>query len=297
MKPFKSDHSVAACGENFAFLPIRSSSCTMIGPYKKGSSVRPHERHEEIIRLVTRRGEVSVDQLADELEVSRETIRRDLVSLDEIGRLQKFHGGAKLRSVASSKIGGEGPFAARMAENLSAKRQIAKAAASQLSPGDSLFIDTGTTTVLFAEAIAGLSGLTVITNSIRIASIVATGGDNKVFLIGGAFSVDASETVGSLAVEQIARFRARHAFLTVGAIDGTGLLDFDEAETQIARAMIDRVETVTALADASKFNKRGIFEVTGWDRVDRLVTDANPPANIAQAMEATGTVDIITSKY
>lgn len=258
--------------------------------------VRPHERHEEIIRLVTRRGEVSVDQLAEELSVSRETIRRDLVGLDEIGRLQKFHGGAKLRSVAATEIGGEGPFAARMAENLSAKRQIAKAAASLLSPGDSLFIDTGTTTVLFAEAIAGLSGLTVITNSTRIASIVSTGGDNKVFLIGGAFSVDASETIGSLAVEQIARFRARHAFLTIGALDSTGLLDFDEAETQIARAMIERVEAVTVLADSSKFNKRGIFEVTGWDRVGRLVTNAEPPANIAEAMQAAGTVEIIATR-
>lgn len=259
--------------------------------------MRPHERHEEIIRLVTRRGEVSVDQLADELEVSRETIRRDLVGLDELGRLQKFHGGAKLRSIAATEIGGEGPFAARMAENLSAKRKIAKAAASLLSPGDSLFIDTGTTTVLFAEAIAGLSGLTVITNSIRIASLVSAGGDNKVFLIGGAFSMDASETVGSLAVEQIARFRARHAFLTVGALDGTGLLDFDEAETQIARAMIERVETVTVLADASKFNKRGIFEVTGWEHVSRLVTDAEPPENIAQAMEASGASTLITTRY
>lgn len=258
--------------------------------------MRPHERHEEIIRLVTRRGEVGVDQLAEELGVSRETIRRDLVGLDELGRLQKFHGGAKLRSVAATEIGGEGPFAARMAENLAAKRQIAKAAASLLSPGDSLFIDTGTTTVLFAEAVAGLSGLTVITNSTRIASLVSSGGDNKVFLIGGAFSMDASETVGSLAVEQIARFRARHAFLTVGALDSTGLLDFDEAETQIARAMIERVETVTVLADASKFNKRGIFEVTGWDRIQRLVTDDEPPANIAQAMEAAGAVEVIVTR-
>ncbi|AOF93439.1 DeoR/GlpR family DNA-binding transcription regulator [Sinorhizobium sp. RAC02] len=238
-----------------------------------------------------------MDQLAEELTVSRETIRRDLVGLDELGRIQKFHGGAKLRSIAATEMGGEGPFAARMAENLPAKRQIAKAAASLLSPGDSLFIDTGTTTVLFAEAIAGLSGLTVITNSIRIASLVSAGGENKVFLIGGAFSMDASETVGSLAVEQIGRFRARHAFLTVGAIDGTGLLDFDEAETQIARAMIERVETVTVLADASKFNKRGIFEVTGWDQIGRLVTDTEPPPNITQAIEAAGASSIITTRY
>ncbi|MBD9375192.1 DeoR/GlpR transcriptional regulator [Rhizobium sp. ARZ01] len=259
--------------------------------------MRPHERHEEIIHLVARRGEVSVEQLADELKVSRETIRRDLVALGDQGRLQKFHGGAKLRSAAAAEAAGEGPFATRMAENLAAKRQIAHAAASLLSPGDSLFIDTGTTTLLFSEAIASLSGLTVITNSTRIAATITAGGENKVFLIGGAFSPDASETIGALAVEQISRFRARHAFLTVGAIDNTGLLDFDEAETQIARAMIERVETVTVLADASKFNKRGIFEVSGWDRVSRLVSNTPPPANIGQAIEAAaGNIDIIITR-
>jgi DeoR family glycerol-3-phosphate regulon repressor len=257
--------------------------------------LRPQERHEEIIRLVARRGEVRVDDLAEELDVSRETIRRDLVALDDGGRVQKFHGGAKLRSVFAIESGGEGPYATRMAENLAAKRQIAKAAASLLSPGDSLFIDTGTTTLLFAEAIARLSGLTVITNSIRIASTLSTGTDNKVFLIGGAFSHDASETVGAMAVEQIARFRARHAFLTIGAMDRSGILDFDEAETQIARAMIERVESVTVLADASKFNKRGILEVAGWDRIERLVTNAPPPAKVSEAMQAAGHVEVLTA--
>lgn len=258
--------------------------------------MRPHERHQEILRLVGRHGEVAVDRLAEELAVSRETIRRDLVALAEQGRLQKFHGGAKLRPVSPTDTGGEGPFARRMAENLTAKRRIARAAASLLAPGDSLFVDTGTTTILFAEAIAGLSDLTVITNSIRIASLVANGGSKKVFLVGGAFSRDASETVGSMAVEQIARFRARHAFLTVGAIDGTGIFDFDEAETEVARAMIGRVDSVTVLADASKFERRGLFEVAGWDKIDRLVTEAPPPVSVAGAMNAAGTIEIVVTR-
>lgn len=257
--------------------------------------MRPQERRQAIVRLVARHGEIGVDRLATELVVSRETIRRDLVALDELGRVQKFHGGAKLRLVAPAETGGEGPFARRMVENLAAKRRIARAAASLLAPGDSLFIDTGTTTILFAEAIAGLSDLTVITNSIRIASLVADGGDNKVYLLGGAFSRDASETVGAMAVEQIARFRARHAFLTVGAVDSIGILDFDEAETEIARAMIGCVERVTVLADASKFERRGLFRVAGWNRIDRLVSDAAPPAPLASAIDAAGKAELIVA--
>lgn len=249
--------------------------------------MRPYERHEEIVRLVMSQGEVTVDELAAQLHMSKETLRRDLVTLDSIGRVHKFHGGARMPMLTTETIA-EGPFAARMADNLAAKRDIARAAAALLHPGDSLFIDTGTTTLLFAEAISTLSGLTIITNSSRIATTVSNSAENKVFLIGGSFSPDASETVGALAVEQIGRFRARYAFLTVGAIDQTGLLDFDEKETEIAKAMIERVENVTILADTSKFNKRGIFEVAGWNKVHRIVTNGKPPENIMQAMQTAG---------
>ena len=234
-------------------------------------------------------GEVSVDELADKLGMSKETVRRDLVSLDAAGRDHKFHGGARTPPNVAAEPLGEGPFAARLAENRTGKRTIAQIAASLLVPGDSLFLDTGTTTLMFAEAIVHLPRLTVITNSSRIASVVAAGAEHKVFLIGGAYSVDASETVGALAVEQIQQFRARYAFLTVGAVDRSGVLDFDERETQIARAMIERAESINDLADSSKFSKRGIFEVAPWARIDRLVSDRLPPKNIADAAQAAGT--------
>lgn len=257
--------------------------------------MRPHDRHEEIVKLVNALGEVSVDELADKLGMSKETVRRDLVNLDATGRIHKFHGGARTTPNGVSEPLGEGPFASRMLENRDQKRLIARAAANVLVPGDSLFLDTGTTTLLFAEAIANLSRLTVITNSSRIAAIVAAGHDHKVFLIGGAYSHDASETVGTLAVEQIQRFRARYAFLTVGAIAPSGLLDFDERETQIAQAIIERVETVNVLADSSKFSKRGIFEVAPWSKVGRLISDCPPPKPIADAMAGAGTQTLVAT--
>jgi DeoR family glycerol-3-phosphate regulon repressor len=251
--------------------------------------VRPHERHEEIVKLVNALGEVSVNALADKLGMSKETVRRDLADLGASGRIQKFHGGARCPPNGSVELLGEGPFAARLSENRAGKRAIARAAAGLLVPGDSLFLDTGTTTLLFAEVIVNLPRLTVITNSSHIASIVAGGADHKVFLIGGAYSLDASETVGTLAVEQIQRLRARYAFLTVGALSQWGMLDFDERETQVAKAMIERVETVNVLADSSKFLKRGIFEVAPWSSVDRLISDRAPPPPIADAMQGAGT--------
>jgi DeoR family glycerol-3-phosphate regulon repressor len=259
---------------------------------KEGAPLRPSERQDEIVRLVQRSGEVTVDDLAERFNVSRETLRRDLSYLDMLGRLRKFHGGARIRSESASELQAEGPFALRMADNATSKRKIAYAAASLLAPGDAVFIDTGTTTLLLAEALVDLPSLVVITNSHRIAATVAANPDHKIFLIGGAYGADAGQSLGHLAVEQIRRFRARHAFITVGALDESAVMDFDAQETEIAQTMIERADMVTVLADASKFGKRGIFDVAPWSAVDRLVTDISPPIPLEAAIRAEG-VEII----
>jgi DeoR family transcriptional regulator, glycerol-3-phosphate regulon repressor len=204
--------------------------------------VRPADRHEKIVRLVHKAGEIGVDELAQTLSASRETIRRDLSNLDAMGRLKKFHGGARVRSTPSVEPAVEGPFALRMAENLTAKRRIAYAAARLLAPGDSVFIDTGTTTLILAEALVDLPALVVITNSWKIAATVSANADHKVFLLGGAYGADAGETLGQFAVEQVRKFRARHAFLTVGAVDQHSVMDFDAQVTEVAQTMIERAE-------------------------------------------------------
>lgn len=255
--------------------------------------MRPADRHEKIVRLVHKAGEIGVDALAETLGASRETIRRDLANLDAMGRLKKFHGGARVRSNPSVEPSVEGPFALRMAENLTAKRRIAYAAARLLAPGDSVFIDTGTTTLILAEALVDLPALVVITNSWKIAATVSANADHKVFLIGGAYGADAGETLGQFAVEQVRKFRARHAFLTVGAVDEHSVMDFDAPVTEVAQTMIERAEAVTVLADGSKFGKRGIFEVAAWPAIDRLVTEQDPPATIYEALTAAGTAVVI----
>lgn len=198
-----------------------------------------------------------------------------------------------MRSSASAEPPAEGPFALRMGENTPAKRRIAYKASTLLSPGDSLFIDTGTTTLMLAEALVQLPSLVVVTNSWRIAATMVANPDHKVFLVGGAYGSDAGETLGQFALEQIGKFRARHAFLTVGAVDQWSAMDFDAQETEIAQAMIKRVDTVTVLADSSKFGKRGIFEVARWETIGRLVSDQRPPPAIESAIQSAGT-EIVT---
>jgi DeoR family glycerol-3-phosphate regulon repressor len=255
-----------------------------------GTVMTPEERRQEITRLAQAEGRVLVEELVGRLKASRETIRRDLTVLADRGILLKYHGGAR-----TPRPDVEGPFQARMAANMPAKRAIAAAAARLFEPGDTLFVDTGTTTLCLAEALGRLSGLTVVTNAPRLAAAIAgSGGANQVFLIGGAFKTDAAETVGPLAIEQIRRFRPRHAVLTIGALDVEGgVMDYDIDEAEVAAAMIAQAEVLTVVADASKLGRRALFPVCPLATLDRLVTDTPPPPALAAALAEAGVTVIL----
>ncbi|MCB9947591.1 MAG: DeoR/GlpR transcriptional regulator [Rhodospirillaceae bacterium] len=240
----------------------------------------PEERHARILSMVRQRGRVTVDELSAFLDASKETIRRDLGRLDGRGLIRKFHGGAAMPEMA-----GEGSFQARMCDHVSEKRAAARLAAGLFQPGDSLFVDTGSTTVIFAEEVARTGELTVITNSAQIAATIARGHPgNQAILLGGTLRAEGQETVGHLALEQIARFRPRHAVLTVGAVHESGAMDYDLDEAEIARAMIRHAETVTVVADASKLGRTALFRICEVGAIGRLVCDREPGPDLARAL-------------
>lgn len=250
---------------------------------------RPHERRDRILQILRDGERHSVEHLADKLAASRETIRRDLTELAAEGIVRKFHGGAALPEPR-----GENRFQARMSEQLREKRAVARRAAELFGPGDTLFIDTGTTTVLFAEELARRGGITVITNSVTIAQTVTQGeSENRVFVIGGEYAAEAAENLGSLAVEQVGRFQALHAVITVGAIDEVGVMDFSLGEAEVARAMIAQARRITVIADSSKLNRMALFRVCALEEIDRLVTDRPPAGMLAAALAAAG-VEVVT---
>ena len=253
--------------------------------------MRPEARRDRIVDLLREGAPVSVEFLAATLAASRETVRRDLAELARRGLIRKFHGGAALPEPA-----GEGAFQTRMAEHPREKRAIARRAAALFGPGDTLFVDTGTTSVIFAEELARGAGLTVVTNCLTIAQLIGRSGNgNRAFLVGGEYRDEAAQTLGALAVEQIARFHAAHAVLTVGAIDPAGVMDFDLGETEVARAMIARAQTITVIADSSKLGRRGLFEVCPLARVDRLVVDRPAEGELAAALQMAA-VDVIVAE-
>lgn len=252
-------------------------------------------RHEDIIALLAASGELSVEDLAERLAVSRETVRRDLARLEAGGHLRRYHGGARSLA-AGAEPETEWPFAQRMAQNAAGKKRIALAARALFGAEDSLFIDTGSTTIAFAEALAACPSLVAITNAPRIAATLAANHSHKVFLLGGAYGADAGESLGPLALEQIGKFRARHAVLTIGAVDAHCVMDFDLQEAEVAKAMIERADRVTVLADHSKFDRRAVFEVAPLARIHRLVTDLSPAEPMRRALAEAGVELIVADR-
>ncbi len=243
--------------------------------------MRPRDRQLRITDLVRTQGKVSVDELVQRFSSSAETIRRDLTLLSANGKIKKIHGGA-----VALRDFGEGAFAQRMLQNAEAKRLIADKARHLVSPGDSLFIDTGSTTLVMAEALATIDELTVVTNSTAIARVISSANEStQIYLLGGAYNKDNRQTCGAMALNQLNGFHGSLAIVTVGAVSAeAGLMDYSFDEAAIASAMIARSDRVIVLVDASKFDRVAPFVVASFEQIDALVSDRAPQGALAERL-------------
>lgn len=246
--------------------------------------MKPKQRQTRILDVVARDGEATVDRLAIVFDVSAETIRRDLAQLAETGALQKVHGGARRLRLQS-----EGSFQERMAEHAAAKGRIAEKVARIIEPGDTMFIDTGSTTLIVAEVLVRIPRLTVVTNSLRVAQVMAKAEEARVFVLGGQLAPDNAETLGSMVVEAIGRFQADHAIISPAALDiGVGAMNADFGESEVSRAMCGNARNVVILAHAAKLGRKAAYRIAPLDQIDMLVTDQAPGDAFAAALVAAG---------
>jgi DeoR/GlpR family transcriptional regulator of sugar metabolism len=243
--------------------------------------MKPKERRSGIFDIIRQEGRISVERLVAEFNSSAETIRRDLNKLSKTGKIQKIHGGAIL---PGSSV--EGPYQQRMGENVKAKRLVAQKACTLISPGDTLFIDTGSSTLSFAEEVVTVNDLTVITNSAEIARVISSSANGaRVYLLGGEYKADTFETAGPIAIAQLNHFQANHAILATGAIDIMGgFMNYDFDEAAIARAMLERAENIIVLADSSKFGRKAPYAIGRLDQFDQLVCEREPRGVLRDAL-------------
>jgi DeoR family transcriptional regulator, glycerol-3-phosphate regulon repressor len=253
-------------------------------------SHKTSKRQLAILAQIRAQGTATVSELASGLNVSEETIRRDAKLLESKGEVLKLHG-----ALALPHLAGEAPFDRRLRENSDAKRAIAKRAVQFVEDGDSIMIDTGTTTSIFAQELRVKRNLTIVTNSSDIAKTLATVNGNIVYMAGGALKGDNGAAFGPPAVEFFSRFRVKHAFISIGALDAKdGPMDADLSEAEIAHMALSRADHRIILSDSSKFGKTALVKVCEFSEINHLITNAPPDFALSQALDHAGvTVTVI----
>ena len=246
-----------------------------------GPAPLPAERRRRILDLLRERGTVRASELVGELGVSEVTVRRDLESLARRGLLERSHGGASLPGGASPVIS--------IPEHAASKRAIGRAAAALVQAGETLFLNGGSTTLEVFRHLAVPA--TVVSNNV-LTALEPVVRDVELILLGGHVRPDPAErtVVGPFATETLRRTFANRAVLGVGGVSAdVGLTTPVAAEAEIARLMIEQTRgRVVVVADASKLGAVSDFAVAGLDRVDVLITDADPPVEEREALERVG---------
>lgn len=254
---------------------------------KPGMLKRPLqvERHTAIINLLRVQNVVKIEDLVQALGVSENTVRRDLGALEQEGLLKRTQGGALLPTGTSFYT----PFAERQQRCTAQKRQIAREAARLVTPGSTIILDAGTTTIELAREVTIIPDLTVLTTSIEAASFLLAFPQISVLLSGGILSPISRSLVGLPAERFFESINADILFLSARGISlEKGITNQNIQETAIKHCMIQAAREVVLLADSSKFGKVTLSSVCQLEEVDIIITDAGAPAAMVEQLRERG---------
>ena len=245
-------------------------------------------RRKKILEILRRDGQVRVSLLSEQLGATPVTIRSDLDALERDGYLERTQGGA----IQTMKNYYNMDFQRRTQENMDRKKAIAAMAADMVHDGDTLFINSGTTTYFTAVELKKHKNLNVVTNSISVAVELGDVPTFRIILLGGEINAQYSFTYGEDAKEQLSRFKAGWAILSIdGVCPGTGLTTYHAEECAIDRIMQERAERTLIVADSTKLGYESFSRISGLDGVACWITDAQADRALTAQIAAEG-VDV-----
>jgi DeoR family glycerol-3-phosphate regulon repressor len=238
-------------------------------------SVAANPRQMKLLQVVRSRGMATVEELAGQLEVTLQTVRRDVQRLAEAGLLTRFHGGVRAPGSTTENLAHQ----QRQSLHAAGKAAIARRIAQEIPNDCSVMLNIGTTTEAVARALARHQGLRVITNNLNVAAILSGNAQCEVIVASGVVRSRDRGIVGESTVAFIRQFKVDVAVIGISGIEADGSLrDFDYSEVKVAQTIIGHAREVWLAADHSKFNRAAMVEVARLDQIDRLFTDAPPPA-------------------
>lgn len=247
-------------------------------------SYNKRKRREKIMALVLERGAISVGALAEMLDVSMQTIRRDIDELCESESLRRVHGRVELAEDALNT-----PFDERTGTNFAAKQAIGEAAAKLIPDGASIFISIGSTPLAVARALRGRKGLTVITNNLSAAMALSEQVTNRIIIPGGELRLPDRDMLGDDVVGFFGRYRAEFGiFGTAGVASDGRLLEFHSAEVRASERIRLNSQMSILVIDQSKFGRLAPALGPNITDIDRVVLDRWPAAEFADVVETLG---------
>ena len=245
-------------------------------------------RQQRIIAMISRGDIIAVGDLALQFGVSPETIRRDIRALEEAGGLRRVHGGAA--PAGSVDLTARRPVVERLGVEREAKTLAARAALPLFEDGMNVFLGGSSTMLLLAEALAQQGpALSVTTNMIDIATMLAANGRCKVTLLGGVVNAATRTLTGANTLEALDRQVFDLAVCGASAIDPVhGVLGPSEWHAAIGAALAKRSRRLAFVADSGKFGRGDAYVVQPLGRIDTLATDRRPPPEIDEEIAAAG---------
>jgi DeoR family transcriptional regulator, glycerol-3-phosphate regulon repressor len=242
-------------------------------------------RQLKLLAAVRHQGSVSVEHLAEKLDVTLQTVRRDIQRLAQTGELVRFHGGARIPGSTTENLA----YPQREGLHAQEKERIAKAVAEHVPNDCSLILNIGTTTEAIAKALCEHRGLRVITNNLNVANILSYATGVEVIVTGGVVRSRDRGIVGEAAVDFIRQFKVDIAIIGISSIEAGGTLrDYDYREVRVTQTILAHAREVWLAADHSKFNRPAMIEVGTLAQIDRLFTDTVPSDEFATLLEDAG---------
>ncbi|MBQ6702366.1 MAG: DeoR/GlpR transcriptional regulator [Clostridia bacterium] len=255
------------------------------------SNLKIDIRRKKILEILRRNGKVYVSELSETLGATPVTIRTDLAALESEGHLIRMSGGA----INSQQNTAVSPVDTNLQQQYSEKKSIAVSVARFLNDGSTLFINSGSTTKIIAEELKRRKNLNIVTNSLAVATILGDHPSFCVILLGGEINSQYGFTYGGDAQEQLNRYQADWAILSVDSICAqSGITTFHAEEAVIDRMMINCAQKTMIAADYTKIGRAGFSRVCECSSPIQLITNVNAPEeHISSIMETGITVKLV----
>lgn len=243
------------------------------------------DRRAKIIDLLENNGQVKVTDLSDMFNVSEVTVRNDLSQLEGKGLLIRTRGGG----IKTQRVGIDNHLNDKSKRSQKEKQLIGKKAAELVNNGDTIIIDSGTTTVELAKNLLTFNSLTVITNALNIASQLISSPQIKIIMLGGMLRHKSLSLIGPLAEKSIQNYFCDKLFIGVDGIDAEyGISTPNHEEAHLNRLMIDISKEVVVIADSSKFLRRSFAFISPMSKINTLITDSGIPKSEMTILQNAG---------